>query len=181
MSLPRLFPRLFRPQQPRFFSGTRPSFNIAVPQPPPPQKQTLSARLKHLSKEYGYSALGVYLALSALDFPFCFLAVRTIGTERIGEYEHVAVEKLRGWWNSLGVLPVWKEREAELKQVGEKGGASIWTELALAYAVHKSLIFIRVPVTAAVTPKVVKTLRGWGWDIGKKGRPHIGKVGGGKD
>jgi N-terminal acetyltransferase 2 len=40
--------------------------------------------------------------------------------------------------------------------------------LALAYAIHKSFIFIRVPLTAAVTPKVVKTLRSWGWDIGKR-------------
>jgi hypothetical protein len=45
---------------------------------------------------------------------------------------------------------------------------AIWTQLALAYAIHKSFIFIRVPVTAAITPKVVKTLRSWGWDIGKK-------------
>ena len=50
----------------------------------------------------------------------------------------------------------------------------IWTQLALAYAIHKSFIFIRVPLTAAVTPKVVKTLRGWGWDIGKR-KPKGGK------
>jgi hypothetical protein len=43
----------------------------------------------------------------------------------------------------------------------------IWTQLALAYAVHKSFIFIRVPLTAAILPKVVKTLRGWGYNIGK--------------
>jgi hypothetical protein len=42
------------------------------------------------------------------------------------------------------------------------------TQLALAYAIHKSFIFIRVPLTAALTPKVVKLLRGWGWDIGKR-------------
>lgn len=42
------------------------------------------------------------------------------------------------------------------------------TQLALAYAIHKSFIFIRVPLTAAVTPKVVKILRGWGWNIGKR-------------
>lgn len=40
------------------------------------------------------------------------------------------------------------------------------TQLALAYAVHKSFIFVRIPLTAAVTPKVVKTLRSWGWKIG---------------
>ena len=30
---------------------------------------------------------------------------------------------------------------------------AIWTQVALAYAVHKSLIFFRVPLTAAVTAK----------------------------
>lgn len=40
--------------------------------------------------------------------------------------------------------------------------------MALAYAIHKSFIFIRVPLTAAITPKVVKVLRGWGFDIGKR-------------
>lgn len=44
------------------------------------------------------------------------------------------------------------------------------TQLALAYAIHKSFIFIRVPLTAAITPKVVKVLRGWGWKIGKKAK-----------
>lgn len=42
------------------------------------------------------------------------------------------------------------------------------TQLALAYAIHKSFIFIRVPLTAAVTPKIVKVLRSWGWNIGKR-------------
>jgi hypothetical protein len=46
------------------------------------------------------------------------------------------------------------------------------TQLALAYAIHKSLIFFRVPLAAAVTPKVVKVLRGWGWNIGKKVPPR---------
>lgn len=42
------------------------------------------------------------------------------------------------------------------------------TQLALAYAIHKSFIFVRVPLTAAVTPKVVHVLRSWGWNIGKR-------------
>lgn len=46
---------------------------------------SLSARLKKLSREYGWTAVGVYLALSVLDFPFFFLLVRAVGTEKIGE------------------------------------------------------------------------------------------------
>jgi len=53
----------------------------------PAQPLSLSARLKKLSREYGWSAVGVYFALSVLDFPFCFLLVRVVGVERIGE-EH---------------------------------------------------------------------------------------------
>lgn len=42
------------------------------------------------------------------------------------------------------------------------------TQLALAYAIHKSFIFVRVPLAAAILPKVVRVLRGWGWEIGKR-------------
>ncbi|TVY47105.1 putative N-terminal acetyltransferase [Lachnellula occidentalis] len=59
----------------------------------------------------------------------------------------------------------WGVEEAEQKN---KMDASLATQLALAYAIHKSFIFIRVPIAVAVTPKVVKILRGWGWDIGKR-------------
>lgn len=47
---------------------------------------SISERLKKLSREYGWSAVGVYFALSVLDFPFCFLFVRLVGTERIGTF-----------------------------------------------------------------------------------------------
>lgn len=49
-----------------------------------PEPTGISARLKKLSREYGWSAVGVYFALSVLDFPFCFLLVRIVGTDRIG-------------------------------------------------------------------------------------------------
>ncbi len=44
---------------------------------------SLSARLKKLTREYGWVSVGVYFGLSVLDFPFCFLLVRMVGTERI--------------------------------------------------------------------------------------------------
>jgi hypothetical protein len=48
---------------------------------------TLGGRLRKLSREYGWSALGVYLALSASDFPLCYLLVRYLGTDRIGKLD----------------------------------------------------------------------------------------------
>lgn len=49
------------------------------------EPQSLGAKMRKLSREYGWSALGVYFALTALDFPFCYLFVRQMGTDRIGE------------------------------------------------------------------------------------------------
>lgn len=50
----------------------------------PQESLSLSARLRKLSREYGWAAVGVYLGLTVLDFPLCFLLVRTVGTDRIG-------------------------------------------------------------------------------------------------
>jgi len=152
------------------------------------EPQTLSARLKKLSREYGWSALGVYFLLTALDFPFCFAAVRLLGVERIGQWEHVVIGAVKDVFRSVWPFgsPVEEgngsnadienseQAEAydhgvtEAQRRNESAEASIWTQLAFAYAIHKSFIFIRVPLTAAITPKVVKTLRGWGWNIGKR-------------
>ncbi|CZT02857.1 related to protein N-acetyltransferase NAT2 [Rhynchosporium agropyri] len=59
----------------------------------------------------------------------------------------------------------WGVEEATEKN---KKDASLATTLALAYAIHKSFIFARVPLTVAVTPKLVRVLRSWGWDIGRR-------------
>lgn len=45
--------------------------------------------------------MGVYLGLSALDFPFCFLAVRLLGTDRIGHYEEVVKD---AFWNLVRLV-----------------------------------------------------------------------------
>ncbi|PWY93827.1 peptide alpha-N-acetyltransferase Nat2 [Aspergillus sclerotioniger CBS 115572] len=168
-------PGMFR----RFFNSSRANNSAQSEQ----QSGSLSQRLRTLSKEYGWSALWVYLILSAVDFPICFAVVRLAGVERIGHYEHVISESVKGVISK--VWPTSEDASSELEgsdgqtdikstqaaqEQANAGEASLWTQLALAYAVHKSLIFIRVPLTAAITPNVVKVLRHWGWDI-VKGRP----------
>ncbi|MCJ1283928.1 hypothetical protein MMC26_003259 [Xylographa opegraphella] len=176
----------------RLFSGKPPAPPKYNPTPnlnSPEPSLTLSQRMRKLSREYGWSAVGVYLLLTAIDFPFCFIAVRAIGTDRIGEWEHHIVEwfkravpiQIPAKWRGAGGESAEEVqvavdgaiagydhgvKDAEKANAGES--ASIWTQLALAYAIHKSFIFIRVPITAAITPKVVKVLRGWGWNIGKR-------------
>ncbi|ROT34466.1 hypothetical protein SODALDRAFT_129769 [Sodiomyces alkalinus F11] len=154
---------------------------------------SLSGRLRRMSKEYGWTALGVYLALSVLDFPFCYLLVKVVGTDKIGAMEHWVVSHTQALIPEA-VQNKWREsraafKKAEMERLGSdmisehiemaswgvekadernRAEASLGTQLALAYAIHKSLIFIRVPLTAAILPKVVRVLRSWGWQIGKR-------------
>ncbi|KAI1089318.1 hypothetical protein F5B19DRAFT_467914 [Rostrohypoxylon terebratum] len=183
-----------RPTRRPFHRTSRLRDAKSSPKNPAAEEPTgITARFKKLSREYGWAALGVYLGLTVLDFPFCFLLVRSVGTERIGEIEHYVVSNIsklipksvRNWWNEYreALRNAKKERQgnAETSEHEEaadwgveeaekrnKAEASLGTQLALAYAIHKSFIFLRVPLTAAITPKVVKVLRSWGWKIGKR-------------
>jgi hypothetical protein len=67
-------------------SHPNPTPNLGSPEP-----HSLSARLRKLTREYGYTVIGVYFALSLADFPFCFLAVKLLGAERVAHAEHVVV------------------------------------------------------------------------------------------
>ncbi|KAH4309782.1 hypothetical protein HBH64_228310 [Parastagonospora nodorum] len=177
----------------RRFRSWRVKKDLPPPQRPDPTPHlgspepalSLSQRLKALSREYGWTAVGVYFGLSLLDFPFCFLAVRLLGTDRIGHYEDVIKN---AFWSVVRMafpdagkkaqdaIPedvaeaTAREGNIGAAEVAIRSGAdaSIWTQLGLAYIVHKSFVFVRVPLTAAVLPKVVKTLRSWGYNIGKK-------------
>ena len=80
----------------RFNSNDKkPPFNPTPGLGSPEPSLSLTQRLRKLSREYGWSALGVYLLLTALDFPFCFLAVRWVGSERIGHWESVIIQGIR--------------------------------------------------------------------------------------
>jgi Protein of unknown function (DUF1279) len=68
--------------------------------------------MRKLSREYGYAALGVYLALTALDLPFCYLAVSYLGTERIAHWEHVIMSYVK----DIIKWPIGKEGEAKVEE-----------------------------------------------------------------
>lgn len=128
--------------------------------------------LKALMKEYGYSALGVYLTLSMLDLPLCYAIVHTAGREKIEYYEN-KVKQYFGYGKSdeelLRMQEINKIEDENEPQAESEGLFSwfSWTEFAIAYGIHKSVfIFVRVPLTAALTPSIVKTLRRWGFKIG---------------
>lgn len=85
----------------RFFGSSRARLNgkagspnvtptLGSPGGPAPEPTTLRGRMAKLSREYGWSVVGVYFLLSALDFPFCYLLVKSVGVEKIGMWTQTA-------------------------------------------------------------------------------------------
>lgn len=135
-----------------------------------------------LFKEYGYSALAIYFALSMIDLPIIYVLVHTSGKDQIEIYEN-KVKQTFGYGVSDEELKKRQEinkiqEEIENKENPEQESKEnqltlswvvsqfSWTEFAIAYGIHKSLAFIRLPVTAAITPSTVAILRRWGFKIG---------------
>ncbi|SCU98258.1 LADA_0H11672g1_1 [Lachancea dasiensis] len=134
--------------------------------------------LKKLMQTYGYSALGVYLGLSAIDFPICFVAVHSLGEETIRVYINKA-QQLAGYGRDetelIKEVRASIEEKEKRKLSGEADDTSFWTrmkestlltEALIAYGIHKSLIVLRLPVAAAITPATVKILQKWGFNVG---------------
>ncbi|OLL22774.1 hypothetical protein NEOLI_004588 [Neolecta irregularis DAH-3] len=151
-----VFRSVLKPKSP--LSGHFRRIQIQASKPAP---QGFRARLKHLSDNYGWSAVGVYVALSVVDLSALFIAVRMMGADTIGHYESLVLGKLE---DTFG-YPTSKSNHGTNNSTKS---ASVWTELALAYGIHKLLIVFRVPLAAAVTPPLVKFLRRKGYNIGRK-------------
>ncbi|CEP64152.1 Nat2p LALA0_S10e03620g [Lachancea lanzarotensis] len=135
--------------------------------------------LKKLMQTYGYSALAVYLGLSAVDFPICFFAVHSLGEETIKVYINKAKQIVGYGRDEQELIQEVRAQISEKErkqQLGEKEHTTLWTrmkestlltEALIAYGIHKSLIVFRLPITAAITPATVKILQKWGFNLNR--------------
>ncbi|EDO16161.1 hypothetical protein Kpol_1026p7 [Vanderwaltozyma polyspora DSM 70294] len=136
--------------------------------------------IKGLMQVYGYSALVVYIGLSCIDLPLSFLLVHSLGEEKISVYIN-KVKQLFGYGKEEAELindvreRIKKREEDQVN--GQTEQLKLWerlkqstllTELLIAYGIHKSLIVLRVPITAAVTPSMSKILSRYGIDFKRK-------------
>ncbi|KAG5440353.1 hypothetical protein PCANB_001923 [Pneumocystis canis] len=116
------------------------------------------------TSRYGATAASVYLVISIIDFGFSWGAVKSLGSTAIGFYEKILleIEHRTGWQLKHSMTSL----ETNKKSM-ENESPNIWTQIAIAYGIHKLLILVRVPLTAAFTPPLVKILNQKGWSIGR--------------
>ncbi|WWC72802.1 uncharacterized protein I206_106766 [Kwoniella pini CBS 10737] len=153
---------------------------------PEDSKFSITQRLKILFKKYGWYALGIYTILSTIDCSLSFLAVHTLGAERIKPIFDNVIQfyRLKRYGKEEAENLRLEDEEKRIKELKESESKSIttikeeknqwfsktfWAELALAYAIHKTLLLpVRAGLTVAWTPKIVNWLASRGW-VGKGG------------
>ncbi|CAB4255082.1 similar to Saccharomyces cerevisiae YGR147C NAT2 Protein with an apparent role in acetylation of N-terminal methionine residues [Maudiozyma barnettii] len=129
--------------------------------------------IKKLMKKYGYSALVVYIGVTFISLPLCFFTVHSMGAEKISIYMNRG-KQLFGYGevNDEAVIEKLKQKKLELEKQRESGTHTKWgefkqstllAEFLIAYGLHKSLVFVRIPVTAAVTPTMARLFQRWGF------------------
>ncbi|CAH1761959.1 12713_t:CDS:2 [Entrophospora sp. SA101] len=110
----------------------------------------MTAKFKELTKQYGTSALAVYFIISTIDLGATFILIQSGGAERVKKIENWCIENF------------------VVNNTSSKPKIPSWTStLVIAYGVHKLLLPLRLGLTVAITPSVVKKLRNMGWNIGK--------------
>lgn len=139
--------------------------------------------IKGLIHRYGYAALAIYLGLSVVDFAITFGLVHSMGEEKVKQLEDT-VKKFFGFDSSkskgekeyggridMSEDPLNEETAGKPKKPSSWISSTLLAEIGVAFAIHKSLIFLRVPFTMAITPPIVKALQRWGFQIGKARLP----------
>lgn len=117
-------------------------------------KPSLTSRLKTLSKQYGRTALIVYLSISLIDLTLLYTSIR-LGVD---------VDK------QVAKLPFFREKQIkqtveedtgstiqEVKKQSKSGGiGGVMGTFAIAYAIHKLLLPLRIGATVAFTPSIAR-------------------------
>lgn len=140
--------------------------------------------IKGLIAKYGYTSLATYLIIGAVDFAICFGVIHNIGEEALSlEYNNLKKKLGFEYKQEAQIHEEFEEKRKIATEKREKAHANaeaitedtsmyesvktyskelvnnyLFKEIIIAYGIHKSLIFIRLPITAAITPPIYKYL-----------------------
>lgn len=114
-------------------------------------------KVKGFMKKYGPVGVGVYLALSVLDLSLTMAVISVKGADKVMEAEDYVWSKVKGMF---GV----KHETSSGKPPAHHDKPSFTSLFVVAYGIHKTILLpVRLSLTAAITPAVVKRLRQLGW------------------
>ena len=183
---------LLRTRSSGFMFSSRSSFRSCALHTSPPGHKVLpkaaaplpkGARAGSMFSRYGYPGIAVYFTISALDLAILFGLVHTLGEEKVIELENAGKDYLGigkpsdrdtygGRIDDSDDIGITKKPQPPVPTPeNHRNKTTLFTEFGIAYAVHRSLFFVRLPLTLVITPAVVNILQKRGYKIGQAATP----------
>ena len=117
--------------------------------------------LKQLMSKYGRVAFIVYMGISTLDLGLCYVLVDRGGDD--------FVHRIESWISTyithrqFHLESAQEEQATDMQSETKKKKPSVMATLAVAYALHKMLLPVRLPIAAAFTPSAARWATRHGW------------------
>lgn len=141
---------------------------VKVEQKPP-------SKLKTLTQKYGAAGILVYLAVGCVDLGVTLGVIQLVGLEKVKALEESVLDVVYSTGEKFGIkkkqesalvedpATVTSNANSELVPL-EKDAPSFASVFILAYGIHKTLLLpVRLGITAAITPAIVRKLHQLGW------------------
>ncbi|KAI7904751.1 uncharacterized protein BX663DRAFT_530219 [Cokeromyces recurvatus] len=143
------------------------------------------SKLKELARKYGMAGIVVYLAVGCVDLGITFGVIQLAGLDKVRAIEKSVINTFYNVGERIGFEKKVDERpvvvvtdgenntlltaavaneEIDLIKNNNNDTPSFASVFILAYGIHKTLLLpIRLGITAAITPAVVRKLHQMGW------------------
>lgn len=128
------------------------------------------SKLKELTKKYGAVGIIVYLGVGAVDLGITLGVIQLVGLDKVKQLERGVLDVAYSTGAKFGISKKPSVETGDNKVVdsealvAEDDTPSFASVFILAYGIHKTLLLpVRLGITAAITPAIVRKLHQMGW------------------
>ncbi|KAI8344095.1 hypothetical protein BC941DRAFT_407744 [Chlamydoabsidia padenii] len=129
---------------------------------------TSEGKFKQLARKYGPSGILVYLGVGFIDLGFTFATIQLVGSDKVKVVEKSVLDIYQQTKERLGFKKEATTTTTDTTSSSEDGQLdekpSLTSIFLLAYGIHKTLLLpVRLAITTAITPALVRKIHAWGW------------------
>lgn len=126
--------------------------------------QPKPSKLRELTQKYGAVGVIVYLGVGVVDLGVTFGIIQLVGLDKVKALEKGVLDVVYSTGEKFGISKKPTLDNGSDVVLNEDDTPSFASVFILAYGIHKTLLLpIRLGVTAAITPAIVRKLHQLGW------------------
>lgn len=125
------------------------------------------SKLKELTKKYGAAGIIVYLGVGCVDLGVTLGVIQLVGLDKVKALERGVLDIVYNTGERFGIKrkeDVLVTSDSSVMNDNADEAPSFASVFILAYGIHKTLLLpVRLGITAAITPAIVRKLHQMGW------------------